>query len=221
MRHLGKIGHHRLAADGLAQRQGQRRAGLFIVAAGEHLAQEHGLAHQVGQLDADQIAPGNRGDARCHRRHGTRHIVGQGNHPRRLHPRCRLEFIQCDHRAGTHRGDAALDAEIRQHRFRAGIFLQRLVGRVRVSRIGGGSAVAQCRKLIFARRQVQRRLLVGALGAATLASRRTRCLAPARRVAATELGLAGSSVQVIGALSSSSYHDRRHRRDGRSWIWAS
>ncbi len=43
--------------------------------------------------------------------------------------RRRLEFIQRHHRAGAHRADAALDAEIRQHRFQhAGIFFQRLVG---------------------------------------------------------------------------------------------
>ena len=67
MGHLGQVGHHRLAADGLAQRQGQRRAGLFIIAAGEHLAQIDGFADLVGQFDADHIAARNHGDARRHR----------------------------------------------------------------------------------------------------------------------------------------------------------
>ena len=73
----------------------------------------------------------------------------------------RLEFVKRHHRPGTHRGDAALDAEIGQHRFQhAGIFFQRLVGQgvVVLDRRGLGQKV-QRRQLIFAIGQIERRLL--------------------------------------------------------------
>ena len=120
----------------------------------------------IWQFDADHVAARNGGDTRRHRAHRTGHVVGQRNHAARLHAGGRLEFIQRDHGTGAHGGDAALDAEIGQHRFQhAGIFFQRFI-RKRVGildrhRLG---QQAQRRKFIVAGRQIQRRLLVGALG---------------------------------------------------------
>src|SRR5689334_21688401 len=63
VRHLGKISHHRFAADGLAERKRQRRARLVIFAAGQHLAQINRLAYLIGKLDADDVSSWNYGDA--------------------------------------------------------------------------------------------------------------------------------------------------------------
>ena len=161
MRHLGEVGHHRLAADGLAQRQGQRRAGLFVIARRQQFTQVNGFANLVGQLDADDVAARNHGDARRHRAHRAGDVVGQRDHAAGFHACRRLELVQRHHRAGAHGGDAALDAEIGQHRFQhAGILFQRLVGEAaRVLYRHRLGQQVQGRKLVFAAAQVQRRLL--------------------------------------------------------------
>ena len=69
MRHLGQIGHHRLAADGFAQRKRQRRTRFLVFGAGKEFAQINRFAPRIGKLDADYIAPGNNRDARSDRAH--------------------------------------------------------------------------------------------------------------------------------------------------------
>jgi hypothetical protein len=70
-------GHYGFAADGLAERQRQRRARFFVFHGAEEFAQENGLAALIGKLDADDVASGNHRDARRHRAHGAGDIVGQ------------------------------------------------------------------------------------------------------------------------------------------------
>ena len=163
VRHLGEIGHHWLAADGLAERQRQRRAGLLEIGAGQKLAQIDGFAVLVRQFDADHIAARNGRDTRGDGAHRARHVVGERDHAARFHPRRRFEFIERHHRAGAHRLDAAAHAEIRQHRFEhARIFFQRFVGDVRIVRHAHRlGEQAQRGQLIFAVREIERRLFGG------------------------------------------------------------
>src|SRR6185312_11770271 len=67
---------------------------------------------------------------------------------------------------GAHRRDAALDAEIGQHRFQhAGILFQRLVREaVIVGHLRRFGEKAQRRKLVFAGCEIERRLLGGLAG---------------------------------------------------------
>ena len=60
LREVGDVG---LAADGLAQRHGQRLARALVLGRGQQVAQVDGLARRVGQLDADGVAAGHDGDA--------------------------------------------------------------------------------------------------------------------------------------------------------------
>ncbi len=75
MRHLGEIGDHGLAADGLAEAERQLALGLLEVLRRQQFAQIDGLALLVGQFDADGVAAGHDGDA--------------GGRPRSSSGRCR------------------------------------------------------------------------------------------------------------------------------------
>ena len=131
----------------------------------EQFAQIDGLALQVGQLDADDVAPGDDRDARGDRAHRARDVVGERDDARGFHARRRLEFIERHHRARPHRDDAPAHAEIRQHGFQhARILFQRVVGKAGAwafcRRFG---QKPQGRQLIFAVGEVERGLAV-ALG---------------------------------------------------------
>ena len=117
MRHLGEIDDHRLAADGLAERDRQLVAGLRKVLRGQHLAQIDGLALLVGQFDADGVAALHDGDAGGDRRHRARDVVGEADDARGFDARRRLQLVERHHRAGAHVDDLALDAEIVEHAF--------------------------------------------------------------------------------------------------------
>ncbi len=129
--HLGEVDHHRLAADGLTERDGELGLVAIEVLAADQFAQIDGLAPLVRQFDADGVAAGNDGDAGGDRAHRTGDVVGQADDARRLDAGCRFQFVEGDDRAGADLDDLALDAEILQHAFEhAGILLER-VGRQR------------------------------------------------------------------------------------------
>jgi hypothetical protein len=126
MRHLGQIGDHRLAADGLAKCQPQLGLGGLEIAAGDQLAQIDGFPLLVRQFDTDRIAPGNHGDTHGDRAHRARDVIGKPDHPGGLDPRRGFEFVQGDDRAGPDMNDLALDPEILQHALEhAGILFKR------------------------------------------------------------------------------------------------
>ena len=81
----------------------------------EQLAQEHFLAPRVGQLDADGVAPGDRGGAHAGGAHRAGDVVGEPDHARRLDAARRLELVERDDGAGVHVLDLALDAEVGEH----------------------------------------------------------------------------------------------------------
>ena len=85
---------------------------------------------RVGQLDADDVAAGDGGDAHRGDVHVARDVVGQADHPRRLGAGRRLQLVERHHRAGIDGGDAAAHAVILQHRLQqAGLVGQRLLAR--------------------------------------------------------------------------------------------
>ena len=81
----------------------------------EQLAQEHLLAPRVGQLDADGVAPGDRGGTHAGGPHRAGEVVGEPDHARRLDAARRLELVERDDGTGVHVLDLALDAEVGEH----------------------------------------------------------------------------------------------------------
>ncbi|MNN81694.1 hypothetical protein D3C81_1985440 [compost metagenome] len=79
MRHLGDIGNHRLAIDGLAKRKCKLGFRLLEVATCQHFAQINHFALLVRQFNADNIATRNNGDTRGNGAHGTGDIIRQSN----------------------------------------------------------------------------------------------------------------------------------------------
>ena len=89
------------------------------------LAQVHGVADLVGQLDADGVAAGNNRHAGRDRAHGAGDVVGQSDHPRGFGAGRGLEFVEGHDGPGLDVDDLALDAEIPNDFFKmAGGFLE-------------------------------------------------------------------------------------------------
>ena len=163
--HLGKVGHHRIAADILAKRQRQRMGAVAKGAAGQDFAQDHLFAPRIGQLDPDHGAARHGGNPRRQRRHRPRDIIRQPDHPAGLQTGCRLQFIQRDHGAGADLGDLAFDAVIVQHRLQhAGVFGQCLLRHQRLGAGAGRRQQRQRRTFIICARFVETHLRLG-LGA--------------------------------------------------------
>ena len=141
VRHACQVGHHRLAADVLAQGQGQGRGRLLEGARAQHLRQPHRLAHLVGHLQADGGAARNHlHHAHADGRQGAGQVLGQVGDLAHLHPRRRLQLEAGDHGARVHRHHFDADAEVGQlelHLARHG--LQRLVGQA----VGVGLGLVQ------------------------------------------------------------------------------
>jgi hypothetical protein len=128
VRHAGEVDDHRLAADRLAERDGQPMLRVLEIRAGEKLAQVDRLPALVRQFDADGVAALDHGHAGRDGRHRAGDIVGEPDHPRRFDSRGRLELIERDDRAGTHVDDLPLDAEIVEDALeQARILLQRVL----------------------------------------------------------------------------------------------
>ena len=112
VRHAGEIGDHRLAADGLAEADRKLLVRRLEICGFQHLAQVHGLAGLVRQLDADGIAARDDGDAGRDRAHGAGDILREGDDTRGFDTRGRLELVQRDHRSWMDMNDLTLHAEI-------------------------------------------------------------------------------------------------------------
>ena len=115
MRHFGEIDDDRLAADGLAQRDGEAVLRVGEIGRGDEFAQVDGFAARIGQFDADGVAAGHDGDAGRDRRHRAGDVVGEADHARGLDPRRRLEFVKGDDRTGVDADNLALHGKIVQH----------------------------------------------------------------------------------------------------------
>ena len=148
--HLCQVGHHRIAANVLAQRQGQAHGAVPEIACRQYLAQDHLFAVDVGQFNPDDRPPRHGGHAGRQRRHRPGDVIGQTDHAAGFQARGRFKFVHGHDRAGADTGDFALHAIVVQHRFQhAGVFLQRLMAEV-LSPDGG-----------WCRQQRQRRHLIG------------------------------------------------------------
>ena len=149
MRHAREIDDHRLAADRLAERDGEAVLGLLEILARQQFAQEHRFAPLVGQFDADDVAPLDDGDARRDRRHRARDVVGEADDARRLDAGRGLEFVERDDRAGAHVDDFALDAEIVEHALQQPrVLLQRVFGDLRGDELLGLGEHGERRQLV-------------------------------------------------------------------------
>ncbi len=128
VRHAGQIDDHRLAADGLAERDRQAMVRLAEIVAGEKLAQIDGVAALVRQFDADGVAALNDRHAGRDRRHRAGDVVGEPDDPRGFDPRRRFEFVEGHDRTRAHVDDLALHAEIVEDAFQqARVLLQRVL----------------------------------------------------------------------------------------------
>ena len=151
MRHAREIDQDRRAADILAEHENERPARPVESRGFEQLAERHGLPPPVGHLDADHAAPGHDRGADRDRAHRTGDIVGEPDDAGRFRARRGFEFVERHHRARTHPGDRALDAEIVEHRFeQPRVLLQRL-----------GIDARRARRRLRRRQQLDRRRLVG------------------------------------------------------------
>ena len=123
-----EVDDHRLAADGLAERDRQAMVRFAEILAGEKLTQIDGVAALVRQFDADGVAALNHRDTSRDSRHRAGDIVGEPDHPRRLDARRGFEFVEGDDRAGAHVDDLALHAEIVENAFKqARVLLERVL----------------------------------------------------------------------------------------------
>ena len=106
---------------------------------GQELAQVHGLALLVRQLDADGVAARHDRDAGRDGRHRAGDVVGEADDAGRLGAGRGLELVERDDRAGPHVDDLAADAEILERRFeQRRVLLQRVLrhGRDLLLRLG-------------------------------------------------------------------------------------
>jgi len=115
MGHRGQIGDIGRAGDGLAEADAEHRSGGLELAGSEDLAQPDHLRLFVGDLDADGVLAGDRGDDAdpfgAHR-HGQ--VVGQSGDAADLDAGRQLHLVAGDDRAGVDFGHPRLDVEIGQ-----------------------------------------------------------------------------------------------------------
>ena len=131
MRHAGEVGDDGLAADVLAEREGQGVGAVAEALGGEDFAQEDLLAQLVRELDADDRAAGDGGDAAGERRHRAGDVVGEADDAAGLEAGGGLELVHGDDRAGADRDDLAAHAVVVEHGLEhAGVLLQRVAGEV-------------------------------------------------------------------------------------------
>ena len=131
MRHAGEVGEHRFAADVLAERQGQALAGFLERLGAEQLAQIHGLAPRIGQLDADGVAARHHRHAGGYRAHRAGDVVGEADDAGGLYAGRRLELVEGDDGTGMDVDDLAAHPEIVEHAFEGtGVLLQGLIAQI-------------------------------------------------------------------------------------------
>jgi hypothetical protein len=112
MRHALEIDDDRRPADVLAEHECQLRGRALECLGFQQLAQIDGLAHPVGQFDADDAASGHNRDAHGDGAHGAGDVVGQTDHAAGLRSRRRLQLVERHDRTGPHLHDLAFDAEV-------------------------------------------------------------------------------------------------------------
>ncbi len=108
MRHLGQIGHHRLAGNILAQHHGQRRFHVGIDLRTEYLRQAHGLALRIGQFQRHAVFAGNGfHHAQAHHRQRARQVFHQVGDLAALYADGGLDLVAGDDgpRIGRHHFD--------------------------------------------------------------------------------------------------------------------
>ena len=79
MRHASKIGEDRLAADILAERQGEIEGRVFKGLRSDQLAKVNCFPPGIRQLDTDDVAARNDCDTAGHRTHRAGDIVGKAD----------------------------------------------------------------------------------------------------------------------------------------------
>ncbi|RMS03634.1 hypothetical protein ALP75_200320 [Pseudomonas syringae pv. actinidiae] len=111
--HFRQIGNHRLAADVVAQRQGDRRLGVIVFGGRQHLGEPHDLAVFVGDFDTHGGLARNHLD-HTHAGHGERtcKVLGQVGDATDLYASGGLNFVTGDDRARMNRIHRDLDAEL-------------------------------------------------------------------------------------------------------------
>ena len=115
VRRLGQVGNDRLAADVLAEADGQRAGHVVVGRAGNDFGQLDHLPPGIGQLERHARLAGHRfDDANGNHSQGAGQIARQIDDLGALDANCRLDFVAGDDRAG-HRGQHLdLDAEVGQ-----------------------------------------------------------------------------------------------------------
>ena len=129
--HLGKVGHHRVTADILAQCKRQTHVAVAKVTAGQDFAKHDLFPVLIRQFDANHRPTRHRRHARRQGRHGPCNIIRQANHTACLEAGCGFKLVHRDHGARPHRNDFTFDPIIVQHAFQhSGIFCQCFVAQV-------------------------------------------------------------------------------------------
>ena len=112
VRHFRQVGNHRLAADVMTERQGDRRFEVVVFRGRQHFGEPYDLPVFVGNLDT------HGGLARDHFHHthaghgqGTRQVFGQVGNAADFYPGGRLDFVTGNHRARMDRVHRHFDAE--------------------------------------------------------------------------------------------------------------
>ncbi|MCY1224729.1 hypothetical protein D9M72_369000 [compost metagenome] len=111
--HLGEVRHHVAALDVLADAHDHRVVGAAGVLAAEHIAEGHGFAVRVGDLDADGGLAGDRAeDTDVAGRDGIGDVLGQRRDAFHLGARGEFDFITGDRGAATEAGDLGIHVEL-------------------------------------------------------------------------------------------------------------
>ena len=180
VRHLGQVGHDRIAGDVLAQRQRERRMHRVVGLGAEDLRQAHHLAVRVGNLEAHAgLAGDGLHHADRHHRQRARQVLHQVDDLAALDAHRRLDLVARDDRPGIGGQHLHRDAEIGQ------LLLDQARGEL--ERLGG-HLLAVVLRLVEQLERRQRRvgqvleqrrllLLLHALGFLDLAPPAARCAA--------------------------------------------
>ncbi|KEP72922.1 hypothetical protein HR12_23075 [Microbacterium sp. SUBG005] len=100
MRHLRKIGNHRIASDIFTQHHGQRGRVVAEFGVIQNFTQINGLAFLVWQLKANvRLTWDHFHHAYRHGRQRTRQVTGEVRNTRRFYAWRQIQFETGDHRA--------------------------------------------------------------------------------------------------------------------------
>ena len=113
VRHLGQVGHHRIAGDVLAESNGQARDTVVVDLGAEDLGQAHDLPLGVGKLQAHVILARDGFDHPDRgQRQRARQVACQADDLAALDADRRFDFIARDDRARIGGDDLDLDTEV-------------------------------------------------------------------------------------------------------------